>query len=356
MKLTKTVNVGGVLIGGGNRIPIQSMTNTDTHDIEKTVHQIKQLRDAGCDIVRLTIPDADAAEALKQIRMKTEGIPLVADIHFDYRLALKSAEYGIDKIRINPGNIGDEEGVRLVAEICKKRQIPIRIGVNGGSLEKELLAKYGHVTPEALFESAMGRVRLLNKYDFDDIVISVNSSDVKKAIEANRYVSKNCDYPLHIGVTEAGSTRMGIIKNSEALGALLCDGIGDTVRISLTADPVEEVYAAKDILRALDAKGHSGMNIVSCPTCGRTKIDLCRLVGEFEERAKLEEINDISINVALMGCVVNGPGEAREADVGIAGGIGEALLFEHGKAVRKVPEDKIIETLITYIKENYTQR
>ncbi len=353
-KIKKTVNAGGVLIGGENRISIQSMTNTDPHNADATVAQIKRLKAAGCDIVRLTIPDMEAAETLKTIREAVPGVPLVADIHFDYRLALKSAEYGIDKIRINPGNIGDEDRVRQVADICRKRRIPIRIGVNGGSLEKPLLEKYGSVTPEALYESAMGHVRLLNKFDFDDIVISVKSSDVRKAIEANRFVSENCDYPLHIGVTEAGSRRMGIIKNAEALGSLINDGIGDTVRVSLTADPVEEVLAAKDILRSLGCEGHTGMNIVSCPTCGRTKIQLCSLVESFETEAKKAGVDILPIKVALMGCIVNGPGEAREADVGIAGGIGEALLFEHGNPVCKLPENEIIPALIKYIKDHYT--
>lgn len=352
-KNTKEVNIGGVKIGGSNRIAIQSMTNTDPHDPAAVTAQIKALQAAGCDIVRLTIPDADAAEAFRQIRRDCPDIPLVADIHFDYRLALLSAEYGVDKIRINPGNIGSEDRVKAVADICNKRKIPIRIGVNGGSLEKDLLEKYGRVTPEALFESAMGHIALLNRYDFDDIVISVKSSDVSMAVAANRYVSEHCTYPLHIGVTEAGSKRMGIIKNAEAIGSLVCDGIGDTVRVSLTADPVEEVYAARDILRAAGCEGHTGMNIVSCPTCGRTKIDLCKLVGDFEKAAAKAGIDSLPIKVALMGCVVNGPGEAREADVGVAGGIGEGLLFEHGKAVMKIPEDRIVSTLIDYIKRNY---
>ncbi len=350
---SKQVKVGNVTVGGGARISIQSMTNTDTHDVASTVAQIKRLVSAGCDIVRVTVPDAEAAESIKKIRELVPDVPLVADIHFDYRIAIKCAEYGIDKIRINPGNIGDEERVRQVAEICSKKHIPIRIGVNGGSLEKELLNRYGSPTPEALFESAMGHVRLLNKFDFDDIVISVKSSSVSKAVEANRFVAANCPYPLHIGVTEAGSRRMGIIKNASAIGALVSEGIGDTVRVSLTDDPVEEVVAASDILRSLGCEGHTGMDIVSCPTCGRTKIDLCKTVSEFEAAAKSEGLTSLGIKVALMGCIVNGPGEAREADVGIAGGIGEALLFAHGKPLRKVPEKEIIPTLIQYIKENY---
>jgi len=350
---SKTVYVGGIPVGGGNRIPVQSMTNTDTHDIIASCEQINRLSAAGCDIVRLTVPDLDAAEALREIKRRCDNIPLVADIHFDYRIALKVAEYGIDKIRINPGNIGGEDRVEKVAAICRERRIPIRIGVNSGSLEKQLLEKYGSPTPGALFESAMGHVALLNKYDFDDIVISVKSSSVKSTIAANRFLAANCDYPLHIGVTEAGNARYGLIKNAEAYGALIPDGIGDTVRVSLTADPVEEVIAAKDILRTLGAEGHTGMDIVSCPTCGRTKIDLIGLADRFETAAKAEGLFSLPIKVAIMGCIVNGPGEAHEADVGIAGGKGEALLFAHGEIVKKVPEDSVVDTLITYIKENH---
>ncbi|MCQ2428499.1 MAG: flavodoxin-dependent (E)-4-hydroxy-3-methylbut-2-enyl-diphosphate synthase [Clostridia bacterium] len=355
-KKSRVVYVGGIAVGGGNRIPIQSMTNTDTHDIKATVEQITALHNAGCDIVRFTVPDTEAAEAVKEIRRACDFIPLVADIHFDYRLALKCAENGIDKIRINPGNIGGEDRVAEVARVCKSRRIPIRIGVNGGSLEKELLAKYGAPTPEALFESAMGHVGLLEKFGFDDIVISVKSSSVSGTVAANRYLAENCDFPLHIGVTEAGNARYGLIKNAEALGALIPDGIGDTVRVSLTADPVEEVYAGRDILRSLDCVGHSGMNIVSCPTCGRTRIDLIGLSSAFEAAAKKEGLFDVPVKVAIMGCVVNGPGEAHEADVGVAGGKGEALLFAHGEIVRKIPESEIVPSLINYIKDNYTDK
>lgn len=350
---TKGVMVGGVMVGGGARISVQSMTNTDTHDAQATVRQIIALKNAGCDIVRIAVPDIEAAETVKYIKSHIPEIPLVADIHFDYRIALKCAEYGVDKIRINPGNIGDEERVRAVCAACRERNIPIRIGVNGGSLEKHLLEKYGAPTPEALFESAEGHIRLLNKFDFDDIVISVKSSDVSSAVAACRYVAERCNYPLHIGVTEAGSSRMGIIKNAAALGALISAGIGDTVRISLTEDPTEEVRAAKDILRALGCEGHEGMDVVSCPTCGRTKIDLVPLVAAFEDAARAEGLTHLPIKVALMGCVVNGPGEAREADVGIAGGKGEALLFAHGETIKKINEDEIIPTLISYIKENF---
>lgn len=350
---TKGVTVGNVMIGGGARISVQSMTNTDTHNAQATVEQIVALKNAGCDIVRIAVPDIEAAETVKYIKSRIPDIPLVADIHFDYRIALKCAEYGVDKIRINPGNIGDEERVRAVCAACRERKIPIRIGVNGGSLEKHLLEKYGAPTPEALFESAEGHIRLLNKFDFDDIVISVKSSDVSSAIAACRYVAERCIYPLHIGVTEAGSSRMGIIKNAAALGALIGAGIGDTVRISLTEHPTEEVRAAKDILRALGCEGHEGMDVVSCPTCGRTKIDLVPLVAAFEAAARAEGLTHLPIKVALMGCVVNGPGEAREADVGIAGGKGEALLFAHGETIKKINEDEIIPTLISYIKENF---
>ena len=355
-KASKTVYVGGIPVGGGNRVSIQSMTNTDTRDVKATLAQIERLRAAGCDIVRLAVPDAESAEAFGEIRRRCDVIPLVADIHFDYRIALRCVELGADKIRINPGNIGGEDRVAAVAGICRERGIPIRIGVNGGSLEKDLREKYRGATPEALFESAMRHVSLLNAHDFDDIIISVKSSSVRDAVEANRYVAANCEDPLHIGVTEAGSRRIGIIKNAEALGALLPEGIGDTVRISLTDDPVEEVLAARDILRSLSMPGHAGMDIVSCPTCGRTKIALIPLVAEFEKAAKKEGLLGIPVKVAIMGCVVNGPGEASSADVGVAGGRGEALLFEHGRIVRKIPEDMIISELVHYIKEKYVGR
>lgn len=329
------------------------MTNTDTHDKIATFEQVEKLHSAGCDIIRLAVPTIEAAETIAYIKERRNDIPLVADIHFDYKIALRAAECGVDKIRINPGNIGDSDRVSAVAKACLQRNIPIRIGVNGGSLEKELLAKYGSPTPEALFESAMSHVKLLNKYDFDDIVISVKSSVVPKAVAACKYVSDHCNYPLHIGVTEAGSSRMGIIKNAEAIASLVHMGIGDTVRISLTEDPVAEVYAAKDILRSLCLEGHEGMDVISCPTCGRTKIDLLSLVDEFEKAAKINGLTNIPIKVALMGCVVNGPGEAREADIGIAGGKGEALLFKKGEIIAKIDENDIVSSLINYIKEEY---
>lgn len=352
-KNTKLVKVGNVSIGECSRISIQSMTNTDTSDKEATFAQVERLHSAGCDIIRLAIPTVEAADTIAYIKERRADIPIVADIHFDYKIALRSVEYGVDKIRINPCNIGDECRVAAVARACLSKNIPIRIGVNSGSLEKDLLAKYGSPTPEALYESALGHIKLLNKYDFDDIVISVKSSVVPNAVAACKYVSEHCDYPLHIGVTEAGSSRMGIIKNAEAIATLVHLGIGDTVRISLTEDPEAEVYAAKDILRSLGCEGHVGMDIVSCPTCGRTKIDLLSLVNRFEDAAKAEKLTDIPIKVALMGCVVNGPGEAREADIGIAGGKGEALLFKKGQILRKIDENDVVTSLIEYIKEEY---
>jgi (E)-4-hydroxy-3-methylbut-2-enyl-diphosphate synthase len=352
-KYTKPVQVGNVTIGGRSRISIQSMTNTDTLDKVATLDQVIRLHSSGCDIVRIAIPTIEAADTIAYIKERREDIPIVADIHFDYKIALRCVDCGVDKIRINPGNIGDESKVSAVAKSCSLKGIPIRIGVNGGSLEKDLLAKFGKPTPQALYESALHHIRLLNKYDFDDIVISVKSSVVSNAIEACKYVSQHCDYPLHVGVTEAGSSRIGIIKNAEAIATLVHLGIGDTVRISLTEDPEAEVNAAKDILRSLGCDGHQGMDIVSCPTCGRTKIDLVSLVKEFEEAAKLEGLTDIPIKVALMSCVVNGPGEAREADVGIAGGKGEALLFKKGQIIHKIDENNIVECLINYIKNEY---
>lgn len=328
----------------GKRIYVQSMLNTPSYDIEASVCQAKSLEEAGCDIIRAAIPDEKALELIPAIK-KEVSVPLVADIHFDYRLALKSAELGIDKIRINPGNIGGQDRVKAVAEICRQKNIPIRIGVNSGSLEREILAKYGAPTAEALVESALGHAALLEQCDFDDIVISIKSSDVKTMIDAYRLLAQKCEYPLHLGVTEAGTARMGLIKSAVGIGSLLCDGIGETIRVSLTADPVEEVYAAKDILKAV-GKG-SGVKLVSCPTCGRTRIDLISLAQKVE--AAIKDL-DKDITVAVMGCVVNGPGEAREADIGIAGGDGCAVLFKKGEVIRKIPEDKILEELIAEIK------
>lgn len=348
---TRAVKVGNVGIGGNAPIAIQSMTNTDTLDVNATIEQIRRLEQAGCDIVRITVPDVESAKTVSAIKEAGISVPIVADIHFDYKAALACAERGVDKIRINPGNIGDESRVKAVVVACKSRNIPIRIGVNGGSLEKHILAKHSAPTPEALCESAMYHIGLLEKYDFQDIVISIKGSAVDQMIKANRLVAQQCDYPIHIGVTEAGSEQYGIIKSAAGIGALLCDGIGDTLRVSLTADPVREIHVAKNILNALQINGQCGMNIVSCPTCGRTKIDLISLEAQFREAAEREGLSDYPIRVALMGCVVNGPGEAHEADIGIAGGKGEALLFSHGEILGKIPEHKVIEVLIEKIKE-----
>ena len=348
---TREITVGGVKIGGESKIAIQSMTNTDTKDATATLEQIKRLASAGCDIVRITVPDEEAAETVRFIKESGIRTPVVADIHFDYRAALKSAEYGVDKIRINPGNIGDEERVKAVVDACKARNIPIRIGVNSGSVEKHILAKYGSPTPEALCESALYHASILEKYDFYDTAISIKSSDVSTMIAANRLVAERCDYPIHIGVTEAGDEKRGTIKSAIGIGSLLCDGIGDTLRVSLTADPVNEVGAAKALLNALNIEGQCGMNIVSCPTCGRTKIDLISLSARFSEAIAAEKLDDLPITVALMGCIVNGPGEAHEADLGIAGGRGEALLFAHGQPLGKIKESEIIPTLISEIKK-----
>ena len=343
-KLTKKITVGGVEIGALSPVSVQSMCNTKTHDVEATVEQIKRLRAAGCDIVRLAIPDMAAAEAISQIKAETD-MPLVADIHFDYRLALAVAERGIDKIRINPGNIGSEENVRKVAEACRKRNIPIRIGVNGGSLEKPLLEKYGHPCPEAMLESAKRHIELLNKYDFDDICISMKSSSVPLTIAAYRLASGELSYPLHVGVTETGTAYNGIIRSAVGIGTLLSEGIGDTIRVSLTADPVEEVRAGIAILKAAGLR-REGVRFVSCPTCGRTQIDLIALAQEVEQRLQgLER----EITVAVMGCVVNGPGEAHEADYGIAGGKDCGLLFRRGEILGKYPADKLADALVDLI-------
>lgn len=350
-RASRPVMVGRVGIGGTHPIPIQSMTNTDTHDVEATVAQIKALCAAGCDIVRLTVPDMEAAETIRIIKESGMTVPLVADIHFDHKVALKCAEYGVDKIRINPGNIGDDERVRAVAMACRARHIPIRIGVNSGSLEKHILAKHGAPTPDALCESALYHAALLEKYDFEDIVISIKASTVPDMITANRKLADRCAYPLHLGVTEAGGEAMGVVKSAMGIGSLLCDGIGDTFRVSLTADPVREVEAARRIINAVGIEGQCGLQIVSCPTCGRTKIDLIRLSAAFERAVKEEGLQDVPVKVALMGCIVNGPGEAREADIGIAGGKGEALLIASGDVLGKIPEDAIIPTLIQKIKE-----
>ena len=350
-RTTKEINIGRTAIGGTQPIAIQSMTNTDTHDKDATLRQILALEAAGCDIVRITVPDIEAAETIPYLKDSGVLIPIVADIHFDYRVALRCAEVGVDKIRINPGNIGDEERVRAVCKICREKRIPIRIGVNSGSLEKHILAKYGAPTAEALCESAMYHISLLEQADFEDIVISMKASNPSQMIAANRLLAEKCPYPLHLGVTEAGSKEMGSIKSAVGIGSLLIDGIGDTIRVSLTDDPVEEIDAARKILRAVGIEGQCGLDIVSCPTCGRTKIDLISLVSEFETKAKHENLMAIPIKVAIMGCVVNGPGEAREADVGIAGGKGEAVLIKKGEIVGKIPEDRIVSTLIEEVKK-----
>ena len=337
---TRQIAIGNVKIGGGAPISVQSMTNTKTTDTEATVAQIKALQDAGCDIVRLAVPDMAAAENIVNIKAQV-NIPLVADIHFDYRLALKAIEQGIDALRINPGNIGDEERVKAVVTAAKAKHIPIRIGVNAGSLDKKLLAKYGKVTAEALVESAMEHMRILEKLDFHDIKISLKAHDVPLTIEAYRLMSQTVDYPLHLGITEAGTVNTGIIKSAVGIGALLAEGIGDTFRISLTGDPVNEVKVANEILKALGLKEY-GPTLISCPTCGRCNIDLPSIAAKVEKR--LDGIKK-PVKVAVMGCVVNGPGEARDADIGIAGGKGEGLLFRKGEIIGKVPEDKLVDAL-----------
>ena len=344
--MTRQIFVGGVPIGGGAPVTIQSMTNTRTDDVAATVAQIRRLAAAGCQIVRVAVPDLAAAKAVGAIKEQID-IPLVVDIHFDYKLALECVAAGCDKVRINPGNIGGEDRVRQVADACRQKGIPIRIGVNGGSLEKPILAKYGGVTPEALVESAFGHIRLLEKFDFTDICVSLKSSSVPVTMAAYRLMSEESDYPLHLGVTETGTPRMGILKSAVGIGGLLALGIGDTMRVSLSADPVEEVYAARDILKAAGVR-KDGPELVACPTCGRTRIDLIGLANEVEER--LQSV-DKPITVAVMGCAVNGPGEASAADVGIAGGVGEGLLFRKGEIVKKVPQEALVDELFALIEE-----
>lgn len=347
---TRTISVGNVKIGGTSPISVQSMTNTDTHDVEATYRQILALEEAGCDIVRLAVPDVEAASTFAELKKRGVSIPLVADIHFNYKIALAAIEAGADKIRINPGNIGSRENTEAVVRACRERGLPIRIGVNSGSVEKSILEKYGSPTARALAESALYHVGILEEMDFHDIAISVKASDVPTMIEANSILAEACDYPLHLGVTEAGARRRAIVKSSIGIGALLSRGIGDTLRVSLTEDPTEEIFAAREILAVLGLDENAGMDIVSCPTCGRTKINLIGLVEEFERRVREEKLDKKNIKVALMGCVVNGPGEAREADIGIAGGIGEGLLFKKGEIMRKIPENKLVDELIDEIK------
>lgn len=341
---TKQIMVGSVPVGGGAPVSVQSMTNTDPSDAALTLAQIRRLAEAGCQIIRCTVPNMDAAKAMETVCAESP-IPVVADIHFDYRLALAAAEAGVNAIRINPGNIGADDRVKAVADMCRRKSIPIRIGVNSGSIEKEILAKYGSPTPEAMVESALYHVSLLNRYDFDDICISLKSSSVPNTMRAYQLMHERTDYPLHLGVTEAGTQYMGTIKSAAGIGGLLALGIGDTIRVSLTADPVEEVHAGYAILKAVGCSD-SGVNIVSCPTCGRTKIDLIGIANEVEKR--VAGIPD-KLKVAVMGCVVNGPGEAREADIGIAGGDGEGLIFRHGEILRKVPQDVLVDELMKEI-------
>lgn len=343
-KQKRIVNIGGVKIGGDNPVAIQSMCNTDTRDVKATVNQIHELENAGCEIIRVAVPDMVAAKAVADIK-KQIHIPLVVDIHFDYRLALECMKNGADKVRINPGNIGDRDRVKQVVEMAKEREIPIRIGVNGGSLERELLQKYGGVTADALVESAMGHVAILDELNFNNVVASIKISDVPKMLCAYRKFNEISDIPLHIGVTESGTLKGGTIKSAVGIGALLAEGIGDTMRVSLTANPVEEIYAAYDIQKVLGMR-KTGAEIVSCPTCGRTQLDLISIANEVEKRAANI---DKPIKIAVMGCAVNGPGEAREADIGIAGGKGEGLIFKKGEIIKKVPQDSLVDELMKEI-------
>ena len=343
-KQKRIVNIGGVKIGGDNPVAIQTMCNTDTRDVKATVNQIHELENAGCEIIRVAVPDMVAAKAVADIK-KQIHIPLVVDIHFDYRLALECMKNGADKVRINPGNIGDRDRVKQVVEMAKEREIPIRIGVNGGSLERELLQKYGGVTADALVESAMGHVAILDELNFNNVVVSIKISDVPKMLCAYRKFNEISDIPLHIGVTESGTLKGGTVKSAVGIGALLAEGIGDTMRVSLTANPVEEIYAAYDIQKVLGMR-KTGAEIVSCPTCGRTQLDLISIANEVEKRAANI---DKPIKIAVMGCAVNGPGEAREADIGIAGGKGEGLIFKKGEIIKKVPQDSLVDELMKEI-------
>ncbi len=348
---SREIRAGSLIVGGNAPISIQSMTNTDTHDIEATYRQTLALANAGCDVVRITAPDEESVRVFSELKKRGITTPLVADIHFNYKIAIKAAISGADKIRINPGNIGSKDKVREVVAACREMGVPIRIGVNSGSLEESILKKYGSPTAEALAESALYHASLLEELDFRNIALSVKSSDTQTMIRANKILAEKTDYPLHLGVTEAGAGNRALIKSSIGVGSLLSEGIGDTVRISLTDDPVNEIAAARAILDSLGISEEPGMDIVSCPTCGRTSIDLINLLSQFEERAKIEGLDRKNIKVALMGCAVNGPGEAREADIGIAGGKGEALLFKKGEIIRKIKEKDIINELIAEIKE-----
>ena len=347
---TRPIRVGSLTIGGDAKISVQSMTNTDTHDVTATYRQTVALRDAGCDVVRITAPDIDSVASFAELRRMGVGVPIVADIHFDYRIAVAVAPY-VDKIRINPGNIGSRDKVAEVVRACREYSLPIRIGVNSGSLEKSILEKHGAPTAAALVESALYHASLLEELDFHDIAISVKASNVPNMLAANRLLAEKTDYPIHLGVTEAGARTRAIVKSSIGIGALLSEGIGDTLRVSLTDDPVREAEAAREILSALELDDRPRMDIVACPTCGRTRIALIDLVADFERRVAAEGLSDLGIKVALMGCVVNGPGEAREADIGIAGGKGEGLLFKKGEIIRKIPEDRLVDELVSEIKQ-----
>lgn len=343
---SKQISVGKLKMGGDAPISIQSMLNTPAEDFEKSVEQAKRLETAGCEIIRAAIPNMESVKLIEHLK-NAVSVPIVADIHFDYRLALEAVAAGVDKVRINPGNIGDEDRVRQVVQSCKQHNVPIRVGVNSGSLEKHILAKYGHPTAQAMVDSALYHTSLIEKFDYDQIAISIKSSNVQTMIEAYRLAAQQCDYPLHLGVTEAGTARMGLIKSAVGIGSLLCDGIGDTIRVSLTDDPVNEVYAARDILKSIGLR-KEGITFVSCPTCGRTKIDLIGLAQQVEERLKDCKAN---LTVAVMGCAVNGPGEAREADIGIAGGDGCVILFQKGEVIRKIPEDQVVEELVREVEK-----
>ncbi len=346
MPSKKSINIGNVVVGGGAPVAIQSMTNTKTNDIDATVNQILKLEKAGCEIVRVTVPDMESARCIDKIKEKI-NIPLVADIHFDYRVALECIERGIDKVRINPGNIGDRANVKLLAKKANEKNIPIRIGVNSGSIDKDILAKFGEVTPDAMVESALREIKVLEDCDFYNIALSLKASDVIKTVEAYRKISKLVEYPLHIGVTEAGTEYAGLIKSSVGLGSLLLDGIGDTIRVSLTADPVREIYAAKEILKAT-GKYKNGIEIVSCPTCGRCNYNLVEIVNKIEPMVK--DI-DKNIKIAIMGCVVNGPGEAKDADFGVAGGLNECIFFRKGVLEKKIKFDEVIDVILDEIKK-----
>ena len=347
---SREVRIGNMKIGGEAPVAVQSMTNTPPHDFEATLRQVISLADAGCDIVRISAPDLESTGVFSYVKSRGISIPLVADIHFSHKIAIAAIEAGCDKIRINPGNIGTREAVREVVSACRERDIPIRIGVNAGSLEKEILAKYGSPTPEALVESAMGHINILEDFGYENIAVSIKASDVQSMIQSNRLLAEKVNYPLHLGVTESGARERALVKSSIGIGALLSLGIGDTVRVSLTDTPEKEVAYAKNILSSLGII-RGGMDIISCPTCARTKIDLISIASEFERRASDEGLLDKPIKVAIMGCAVNGPGEAREADIGVAGGVGEAMLFKRGEIVRKISEGSIVDELISEIKE-----